>query len=216
MSVKPFEKLTPAGKRCRIARDVLAQLNAKKLVAEHNTYLALAGEGGDSVFFFPGSEEKTLKELHYVENKTCNVCALGAILSCKVQYENGILFEDANNHTNITENLSNYFSVLDLNVIELAFEGHTDGTQVFSPDFSSELRERVKEHRRAVLEAFHNDPRWSMVTWSSSDRADYLLRDIMHNIIAHQGTFKLTNKPAPAPVKSRNQFSPPKDNHVGA
>jgi hypothetical protein len=30
MSVKPFEKLTPAGKRVRIARDVLAQLDAKK------------------------------------------------------------------------------------------------------------------------------------------------------------------------------------------
>jgi hypothetical protein len=177
MSVKPFEKLTPAGKRMRIARDVLAQLDAKKLIAERRTYVKPFEnyEGWDS--------DLALSEYA----KPCRVCALGSLLVCKVEYKNGFKLESLRTRRKITESLSDFFEQDQLNVIETAFEGYPEAGG-YPADY--EKNDCIYGQYRSLFE-------------TDEER----LRDIMHNIIANRGVFVLKLEKTPPPKKSANQYT---------
>jgi hypothetical protein len=202
MSVKPFDKLTLAGKRCRIARDVLKQLDAKRLVAEHRVYLAVKEDVEAGLFADPrwrGScteghivaSEKAAQNIVLSSVKQCKVCALGSLLMAKVNFKNGVTLagfaEQHGERGGIIEQLSGYFSAEQLTLIECVFEGKD-----YSFRMPADLEDKCVEHRR--------------MTGLGYEDAEVVLRDIMHNIIRHNGEFRLTNKRTPAPTV-RNQYS---------
>ncbi len=192
MSVKPFDKLTPAGKRSRIARDVLAQLDAKKLIAKQRVYVEPSGLYG---WWVVDSQNPVV--LSEYENP-CEVCALGSLLMCKVKYKNGFNTEQLHARRNITASLQDYFDVEQLNVIETAFEGRPEGSGI-----PSDYNDRKPPGEDPYY--FGDYRKYYSLFSDAEDR----LRDVMHNIIANRGTFVLHNPPrmTPAPKKSANQYT---------
>lgn len=188
MSLRKFESLTAAGKRMRIARDVLLHLDSQQLVAKHDYYINTAEY--EDRYLSPKERTNITLSDWIKEGKKCKVCALGAILACKVPYENGITLVQAESHSNLVNNLLPYFTLLQLNMIEMAFEGHTSGMRSIDEKFD---RSVVADHR--------------YVAGYDGMGADAILRDIMHNIIANRGEFVPHGKTTPAPVRGKNQHS---------
>lgn len=207
MSLRKFESLTPAGKRIRIARDVLANLDAKKFAAEQSRYVLLynkpipalesAERTAEPIDSGPAAVPRTQVVSRFKRTAdTCRVCALGSLLLCKLDYKNGTTYEEVwgSQRSGVVENLKDYFDVNQLGLIELVFEGNDYSRGGYTGDASV-----AYNHRAAIVGSRHDI--------LSSDKSDLLLRDIMHNIIAHKGTFVPTGKPTPAPVRGKNQHS---------
>lgn len=112
MATRNFSQLTDAGKRMRIASDVIAQLDAEKIIAKNRTYLKMTF--GEDVVKKIVMEEMTFDELmdgardslgdHLKEMsvakaidsaETCEACAMGALFTCAVRMKNGLSVEDA-------------------------------------------------------------------------------------------------------------------------
>ena len=130
----PFSRLTKAAQRVAIARDIIAQLKAKKAIAKSNVFLAFNGisEG------YAGVACTTLRE---VQSKvdSCSVCAIGAIMLSQLNI-NGDVGLDAANVYDYNENfavdareeysytnelspyVTKYFKPDQLQKIEIAFE----------------------------------------------------------------------------------------------
>lgn len=181
-----FEKLSPAKKRVAIARDVLAQLNAKRFIATPGNWAVPKGK--ESLLSASEAKTKQNKELQEIFSKikTCNTCALGGLFVCAVESADKIKVKDlldfkSNeeapfddtcdvdiNEDDITTYLEKYFSYDQLAEIEYAFEqggGALSGSQ------------------EAL--SFVDDVE------SPSER----MRLIMENIVVNNGIFKPKKKP---------------------
>lgn len=186
---KVFEKLSPADKRVAIARDVLAQIAAKKLVPTAGAWLT----GKDDTPLFNEKDLKKDPELQSILAKTeqCEGCALGGLFMCAVKRADQLKlseldgvksfkkekaeYEDVDmtiDHSVINTDdafryLKRFFSDVQLNEIESAFEKGKGAVMNF---VVARFAEEV------------NDP---------ADR----MRLIMENIITHKGKFVYQDEP---------------------
>lgn len=176
-----FQKLSPSQKRIQIARDVLAQLASKKLVAQPGVWLSQAGESS----FLSEKVALTKKDVEVQTVlsglKKCEGCALGGMFMCAVERADKLKVSDLSGFSDVQDNyadlsvegsdafgyLKKFFSESQLNLIECAFEqGNGNSYDGRSENFVYNI----------------DDP---------SER----MRLIMENIIANNGTFNYKKKP---------------------
>lgn len=119
--------------RVTIARDVLAQLDARRLVASPGMYLEAFHPDGMKVHAsdWSGLEADTYvrdPDVQWVlRGKTCEVCAIGALFVAKVDRVDDLPFSRMHGTLNSDEAMRDYletdFPPLQLALLELAFEG---------------------------------------------------------------------------------------------
>jgi hypothetical protein len=185
-----FLKLSPAQKRVEIAKDVIKQLNSKKLIAAHMVYVRTEIDNIEGI-----TPETQLKKI-FDKSEYCRVCGIGSLFVCTVKRANAIVCSDVMGCTckscisdmsdvdqeTITSYLKKYFSVKQLQYIEIAFESRDDVV------LSAKDVVNYKEAR-------------SFFAYESNQfSADYRMRTIMQNIIDNKGTFKFTKKFRPKPI----------------
>ena len=170
-----FKKANKAQKRVMIAQDVLAQLKAKRYVAESGCWVQ--ANYNSTATLADAKHTDSVKEL-FAEKKieSCNVCALGGLFMSCTNFNNNTLLEDLDdvsedlgNLINEEEKLSNklnkIFSTPQLKLIETYFEAN-----------GGYFRDYDEDNR---IEAFYNK--------HPSDKKRLQL--IMENIVENEGTF---------------------------
>jgi hypothetical protein len=201
---KIFKAASPAQKRVLIAKDVIAQIKAKKLKPAHGTFVTFDKVAGlkmtskdpyseptrEDVSNHLGADEDA-REL-YLENKIqqCSCCALGSLfVSCTLYNDNTTADELASAGDEISDwltsggkaepmsnGLDKFFSIQQLQLIEQTFE--TDNGVVQSHD--------MDEFDRPY-------PKFSKASAAFCDKyttAESRMIAIMKNIVANDGTFK--------------------------
>jgi hypothetical protein len=168
-----FKKATKAQKRVMIAQDVLAQLKAKRYVAESGCWVK---PNIDSAWEQKLSHHDSVQEL-FIEQKieSCNVCALGGLFMSCTNFNNNTLLEDLDDASEglgnlieeeqLSNKLNEIFSTNQLKLIESYFEANGG----FFRDYDEDDR----------IEVFYNK--------NSSDKKRLQL--IMENIVENNGTF---------------------------
>ena len=102
----------------RIVKDAIAQIKAKMFIPSEGTYLRLLDE--DRHEYFPGYNESIQKLL---EKDKCDCCAKGAIFASCVLNVNKVDGKDKYTEEYfIKSKLKKWFSPLELDMIETAFE----------------------------------------------------------------------------------------------
>lgn len=164
-AAKPFEKLTPAQKRVQIARDVLAQLAAKRFKATHLVWVSKDGNHGINLDRVSNEKEvcDVTKKL-----KKCNVCAMGGLFVAAVERADALKIGDIDGtdchaetgrefrsfaNDDLFGYLKRFFSMAQLEDIETAFEagnGATDGT--YEAKFFLEGVEEPNDRMRLIME----------------------------------------------------------------
>lgn len=125
-----FKKLTKAEKRVVIARDVIAQLDLKRLKARHNTYVDLVGSPAEI-------QSDSVQVCDLTVGRKCEVCALGAMFVTAVERADRLTVADTSHGWGYGElegiggedcyhYLSRFFSHGQLALIENAFEGFNE------------------------------------------------------------------------------------------
>ncbi len=141
---KAFKAASAAEKRVLIAKDVLAQIEAKRFkpivgrwieARDKNNRLLPLITYDDSRF----GEDDSVRELFLNETiGSCNCCALGAVFMSCTLYNNQTTVEDFDHETgwfdeiiadggSFTNGLTRFFSRTQLMLIEIAFEGGVGG-----------------------------------------------------------------------------------------
>ena len=166
-----FKKANKAQKRVMIAQDVLAQLKAKRYVAESGCWVR--------IHYSPATvaETDSVQEL-FVEKKieSCNVCALGGLFMSCTNFNNNTLLKDLDSVSEylgslvdegkkLSNKLNSIFTTNQLKLIESYFEANGG----FFRDYDEDDR----------IEVFYNK--------NSSDKKRLQL--IMENIVENNGTF---------------------------
>lgn len=80
-----FAALGPEAKRVAIARDVLRQLAAEKLVAMSGTFIGASGALLHSIDVIPDDVK-----MGAILPERCDVCAIGALLKCTIDLANNV------------------------------------------------------------------------------------------------------------------------------
>jgi len=175
---KAFEKMSPSEKRVQIARDVLAQLAAKRLIATPGCWLA----GKDEDPLFSQEDVKKDPDLQKIlkSQKECTGCALGGMFMCAVERANELKISDLDRESrdmrvlqdeSVFDYMEQFFSREQLNEIEAAFEQGEGFVQ-------------------------DGDSTEEASTWLEEvDDAEERMRLIMENIVVNKGKFKLDKPP---------------------
>jgi len=166
---KKFKKLNKAGKRVAIAKDVIKSLSEKIIKANSGNYISNARWG---------LEEDDQIQGTILGGETCNVCAMGAILISKARLCNDVKFSDIQSTTKkarkgglIVYNLKGLFSVKQLRLIEVAFEG-----SVYEEGCN--LSQKNIDKAKLIYDKYYfEDEEINLIA-------------IMKNIIKNNGTFK--------------------------
>jgi hypothetical protein len=168
-----FKKATKAQKRVMIAQDVLDQLKAKRYVAESGCWVQ---PNIHSAWEQKLSHHDSVQEL-FIEQKieSCNVCALGGLFMSCTNFNNNTLLEDLDfasselgdliEEVKLSNKLNSIFSVKQLKLIEVYFEGN-DGYF-------------YKNREYDTVKAFY-------IKYPSDKKR---LQLIMENIVENEGTF---------------------------
>lgn len=135
-----------AQQRVAIAIDVIARIDAGQLDVRSNK----------GYFYAPVLYESTRRVDLALKGKVCEVCAIGGLFVAAVIRHNGIVMSNAEfNHTNpdggvtagrwsLTQYLGRWFSDVQLDLMESAFEGYSDersrGIYLNYPDDADRLR----------------------------------------------------------------------------
>lgn len=124
-----FELADAAKKRVIIAKDVIMRLKTENLVAETGILVGLVS---DNATF-----ENSLKNFLNADIESCEVCAKGALFCSLIGRINKFSIKDINSESGndesnkIHKELKKYFSIEQLDLIEIAFEGDSYlGTQL--------------------------------------------------------------------------------------
>lgn len=178
---KKFMALKPAEKRVQIARDVIAQLDAKRLVAKRFSWLR-------PDFRIDELAAGTDLQPVFAASKRCVGCAIGGLFMCAVERANDLKAEDMG-LSSLEDNsfegqdamryLRRFFTKDQINMIETAFESGGGGT--FVEDGAKWLA--CKNYFGQNCEIADPETR---------------MRLIMQNIIVNKGTFD----PAMTPVST--------------
>ncbi len=170
----------PLDPRVRIALDVLGQLESRKIKATSMVYLEPELEECGLNFGWKawshGIDESTTDVRTIVRaQKSCRVCALGALFVSKLDAVNGLSTEEMKYPGN-PEMMYHYlsdFSLKELLMIELAFEGE---------DMQDEIQHRSRSVSNLDMEVavdFHE----------RYHNPEERLRAIMRNIVENEGDF---------------------------
>lgn len=169
-----FKKATKAQKRVMIAKDVLAQIKAKRYFAESGEWvkpLWSDDQKSIAIKLYPKSSIKDAFKSKAINS--CRVCALGGLFMSCTNLNNNTTVQDLKNETyigdlvadddKISNGLNRIFTQGQLMLIESYFEG---GEGYFRDG---------NEKTQTFLESYNDDER---------------LKIIMQNIIDNNGTFK--------------------------
>ena len=127
---KKFAKANKAAKRVMIAKDVLEQLQAKRIVAKKGTYCTFKL---NEVRTIKKSDNKSVREnFHNGAITSCKTCGIGAIMLSTILFKNGInvqhniqfasVWNDSDTDQQATALVLKYFDEQQLRLIEAAFE----------------------------------------------------------------------------------------------
>jgi hypothetical protein len=182
---KKFKAATPAQKRVLIAKDVIAQIKAKRFKALSGTWVNPVFRNGHDLdvfekFVFEKLDEEpaSVREL-FLEQKipACECCALGAMFMSCTLYNNKTTVENLLDETvsfedlirekgpQFSNGLDQFFSKAQLKLIEATFEGYYGA-----------FRDESNDKTRVWYETLPNDTK--------------RLVAIMNNIIKNKGVFK--------------------------
>lgn len=175
LSTKQFNALPKAEKIILIAKDVIKQLNTKKLIANAGSYVNIYNQGlkkDDDI------------QKNYSKVKECRVCALGACMMSATKFGNILKVKDVGIGTEELDNdntrklFNSIFSPKQLLLIETAFESHNLGTRYATDilDDTLELTDSEIDKCNAFYDSYCYD----------KDR----LIAIMENIIRNEGIFR--------------------------
>ena len=167
----PRKRVTKAQQRVAIARDVLAQLKAGRLVGNSGSFI-----GTDLPYAPPQTQvQEVLKKV-----PRCDVCAVGSLFLCAVEKFDALKMEDLEAfleafgdsgvpvvERDVIPYLQRYFSEAQLRLIEIAFER---GEGAYEPKSS---REEKASHFGCHDGVTHDED----------------IKKIMRNIIKNDGTF---------------------------
>jgi hypothetical protein len=181
-----FSKMSKMHKRIAIAKDVIAQVKAKKFKASPGTYCKLKLNKRHK-FKTEGEVELQLLMEDGAINK-CNVCAIGSIFASKVSIGNKFKIEVRDvggwgdseltidtdlDDDDMMPSLRGIYTEKELRLIEYVFEGSDIGG--FHDSELYEFHKTVQSYKKVYRKA--------------EDR----LIAIMENIINNEGIFKLEN-----------------------
>lgn len=183
-----FEKASPAKKRVMLAKDVLAAIEARRIEPSSGVYTSYISRDSDharglhneNVRRYSPSQPAVMT----LYGEDCQVCAKGALFVARLDRLNGLPLRDLDT-ADPSEHLTDYFSQLQLDLIEAAFEGsdslayladYCEGPEASPEAFSLSEREFEALSKKAK-------------SYASAHAADERLRRIMLNIIANGGTF---------------------------
>lgn len=177
MKKKPWEKMTKAEKRVAIAKDVLHQLDLKKLIPAPGVYVRAGSPWKKK------AEKETAPPA-----KECTVCALGALF-VSLPENKPLTYEALQSRVHRgpyvqevwREQLRAIFTPQQLSLIESAFE-ESDFIDL-EDTRSMTLIGHSPVLRRAMGFAEQHCP-------NGGEPSEQLLRAIMQNIIDNKGTFK--------------------------
>lgn len=193
-----FSRMSEAQKRVSIATDVIEQLTAGKINAENGHYIWGVDYSHDQW------KNKEMQQLLQEEPITCSACALGSMLYCEVLKRDKFKMPrdgklGAISRRAITKRLSNYFSALQLDMIETAFEGNVikDTTRALlsrkrdedDAKIPTALGKKCIKFGESFGGAMGNDSSWCD-NIDFEGHSDIRLKGIMQNIIDNKGTFK--------------------------
>lgn len=163
-----FKKATAAEKRVLIAKDVIAQIKAKKFKPTPGMWVLLKNKQNrdlaDPTAVFEGTN--SVRKLFLAEEiPSCSCCALGAVFMSCTLYNNKTTIADLDEETDsfdvrvreteygsFTNGLTKFFSRDQLQLIEIAFEGgggafdvdEEDLEEVHAADWVKKLRNAEK------------------------------------------------------------------------
>ena len=167
----------------QIAKDVLANIKAKKIIGSTGSYI---GEKLVNAINYAADNSTNLVELKSVLNKTmtkgagCEVCALGSMFVSLIDKKNSCKISDAYDLARDSEIFDNRlltaFSNDELNIIETAFEG----SGFDQCCFDSQENEQIARIAGMWGDEIEND----------TER----LKAIMENIVKNKGEFILMRK----------------------
>lgn len=173
-----FAALGPEAKRVAIARDVLRQLAAEKLVAMSGTFIGASGALLHSIDVIPDDVK-----MGAILPERCDVCAIGALLKCTIDLANNVtvgeLRSEVGGHDyvlmyfeNITPFMSNFFDLSQLRLMEIAFE-HGEGGVVPETD-----EEFVAAH---IFQRRDNHDNWEIDDTNEHDRLLLIMECLARN-----------------------------------
>lgn len=172
-----FKKATKAQKRVMIAKDVLAQIKAKRYFPESGEWVRPLWSGDQKSIDIKLNPNSSIKDAFKSKAiNSCQVCALGGLFMSCTNLNNNTTVQDLKDETyigdlvadddKISNGLNRIFTQKQLMLIEIYFEGSQG---YFRDHLSSD------EKAETFLENYSDDERLEM---------------IMQNIIDNDGTFK--------------------------
>jgi hypothetical protein len=186
-----FQKLTGPQKRVRIAKDVLAAIAAKRIVARTGYYLNLdlSFEAEHDSGKYVGNSLTPVEE--FAENNVCSACALGSMMICLASRTNdmkvGQLTSTAMAFEAIRNKLTSVFADSQIALIESAFDDAALTPEKFGlyGDMKfMEQQETAREWWRTAFPIAEKDRRGP-----NASNAEERLVAIMRNIVQNDGTF---------------------------
>lgn len=202
-----FDNLSNKEQRISIAKDVLENLESRRIISSPGLYMASQAGAGFSNNYGPSFDLKTAIE----ENERCHVCAIGAMTLSVVEAYNNISVEEC--ERDVTKPLRSYFDIEELALLEVLFEGSDNGILSDENLFESELEEDDDDHdydsyryhslktgsvissedvemAKSMRKALTNKFSAEIQKTNTNEPLDsFMLRHIMMNIIKNDGRF---------------------------
>lgn len=170
-----FKAMSKAEKRVAIAKDVIAQIKAKRYIPKTGDYISFISTCGLSV------NDSIQKNFDKVE---CQVCGIGSMFMSNIKFTNKFTLESIP-HSGVKQAqiLLKYFSKQDLILIECIFEDweDIDGTiKCAATDHKPEnLTDRQIKKLETARKAFYNKD------------AEIKLLNMMKHLVKNKGNFVL-------------------------
>jgi len=186
---KAFEKLKPAERRVAIARDVLAQLATKRLVATPGVWLS----GVDADGLFTEKDVKKNPELRDLLKKTkrCEGCLIGGVFMCAVERADKLKLDQLEGVKEYRED-KKYDKETYL---------HDSNAVVTENDAFDYLRKFFSQDQLGMMEAAFEQNEGACHHEAGYNFASYVddpstrMRLIMENVIVNKGTFNPDQQP---------------------
>ena len=196
MTTAEFNALDSRKQRILVAKDVIAQLKAKKFKATKGTYVAIKDQAlSDAV------EESSTEQLHerFKTIKQCAVCARGAMFMSTVRLGNQFQLNQMDTEWNgpiatveageVDERLKSVFASDQQYLIEAAFEGRDINSQLYEvmtyDDNGSSLKANIFEDMYNLILAK------AKIFYKRYKKSDNRMIAIMKNVIKNKGKFVL-------------------------
>ncbi len=169
---KDFDNLSPEGKRVAIALDAKIQILMDKYQPNTGHYVILKKDHYylKHEFDWDTIKHQEARDVMKEDGITCSVCAKGALLCSLISYKDNASVNSIYNtsYGETRDRLKDYFSVAQIDLIELAFEG-------FMPNTNYEISTKTFKAARKFYETL-------------SPSKERLLK-ILDNIVDNNGTF---------------------------